>query len=747
MSKLITDLAIMLLTAGVVAVIFRKFKQPIVLGYIFAGFLVGPYMPYFFTVTDQEAIDVWSEIGIIILMFSLGLEFNLHKLLRIGKTAVITALTEVFGMLVIGYLTGYAMGWSTMDSLFLGGMLSMSSTTIIIKTFDELKVQKMDFAQLVFGILVIEDIAGIFMMILLSTVAVGQNVSGTDLLIQMSELAMYLFFWLILGIYLLPTILQKTSSFFNDEIMLLVSLGLCFGMVLLAEALGFSSALGAFLAGSLLAGTVHAERVEHLTGGIKDLFGAVFFLSVGMMISPQMIIQYMIPILVITIVTIVGKIVISALGVLLSGQNLKKAIRCGCSLGQIGEFAFIIAALGMSLGQIADYIYPIVVSVSVITTLTTPAFVKYADKIYTWIAKLIPNKMLTKLERYTTDNKETDQDSDWTQYMRRFIQRTVFFGILMIGVALLIGYSFDSMIETTQLSAWIKKALTVLFTIVGEALFIRPMMDLHSSEFTALWVKNKQYHLPLVTLNGLRFMLIVMNVFIPVQRLLDIDSVWLLPVIVLTIILIYRTGWMASTYLTVETRFIANMHERSLEHADAEEMRWPDDELFVWIHEFDDVLVVKSLKRLKWGRRFHVHVVKVIRGAKHFNLPSGMFQIHKGDQVCLLGKKEDLNLLSISMDCPIEEDLMSLHEFIEQQTDEEMKLYTYVIQNDSELQGKTIKLSQLRDKYGCLLLGLQRNKLPVLQPDVNMTLQTGDRIWVIGSKQMFRPETDKKKDG
>ncbi|MBR1865755.1 MAG: cation:proton antiporter [Lachnospiraceae bacterium] len=741
MSRLITDLAIMLLTAGVVAVIFRKFKQPIVLGYILAGFLVGPYMSYFFTVTDQESIDVWSEIGIIILMFSLGLEFNLHKLLSIGKTAVITALTEVLGMLVIGYLTGHVMGWSTMDSLFLGGMLSMSSTTIIIKTFDELEVQKKDFAQLVFGILVVEDIAGIFMMILLSTVAVGQNVSGSALMIRMLELAMYLFFWLILGIYLLPTILRKTALFFNDEIMILVSLGLCFGMVLLAEALGFSSALGAFLAGSLLAGTVHAERVEHLTSGIKDLFGAVFFLSVGMMISPQMIIQYMVPILIITIVTIVGKIAISALGVLLSGQNLKKAVRCGCSLGQIGEFAFIIAALGMSLGEIADYIYPIVVSVSVITTLTTPAFVKHADKLYAWIAKLLPDKMLTKLERYTTDNSEADQDSDWTQYMRRFVRRTVFFGILMIGVALFIGYGFYPVLETTELSVWVKKAITVLFTIAGEALFIRPMMDLHSSEFTALWVKNKQYHLPLVTLNGLRFMLIVMNVFIPVQRLLDIDSVWLLPVIVLTIILIYRTGWMASTYLSVETRFIANMNERSLENTGAEGPEWPDDELFVWVHESNAVLTVRSLKR------FHVNVIQILRGSKQFNLPSGMFQIHKKDRLCLLGKKENLNSLSIRMDCPMGDDLMPLHQFIEQQTDEDMKLYTYVIPNDSELQGKTIKLSNLRDKYGCLILGLQRNRLPVLQPDVNMTLQAGDCIWVIGSKQMCHSEKDRNKDG
>ena len=342
MPKLITDLAIMLLTAGVVAVIFRRFKQPLVLGYILAGFLVGPFMPYFFTVVDSHSIETWSEIGIIILMFSLGLEFNLHKLVSVGSTAIITAVTEVFGMLVVGYLVGQALGWGMMDSIFLGGMLSMSSTTIIIKAFDELGVQKERFAQLVFGTLVIEDIAGIFMMVILSTVSVSQNISGGALALQLGMLVLYLALWLILGIYILPTVLRKAADFMNNDVLLLVSLGICFGMVLLAEHLGFSSALGAFLAGSLLAGTIHAERVEHLTSGIKDLFGSIFFLSVGMLIDPAMLIKYAGPIVIISIVTIVGKLTISALGVLLSGQSLKTAIQCGSSLAQIGEFAFII---------------------------------------------------------------------------------------------------------------------------------------------------------------------------------------------------------------------------------------------------------------------------------------------------------------------------------------------------------------------------------------------------------------------
>ena len=303
---LITDLAVILLTAGVVTVIFKKINQPLILGYILSGFLIGPYLPYFFTAQDTASIETWSEIGIIVLMFCLGLEFSFKKLMSVGAGAIITATTVVAGMLTLGYLTGLALGWGNMDSIFLGGMLSMSSTTIIIKAFSELGVEKENFAQLVFGILVVEDIAGIFMMIILSTISVSKNISGMDLALQLSMLVLYLIIWLVLGIYFLPTIMRKATKLMTDETLLIVSLGICFGMVLLADKLGFSSALGAFLAGSLLAGTVHAERVEHITNGIKDLFGTVFFISVGMMIDPAMIVKYKIPILIISVVVVFG---------------------------------------------------------------------------------------------------------------------------------------------------------------------------------------------------------------------------------------------------------------------------------------------------------------------------------------------------------------------------------------------------------------------------------------------------------
>ena len=741
MPKLITDLAVMLLTAGIVTIIFRRFKQPLVLGYILAGFLVGPYMPYFFTVVDSVSVETWSEIGIIVLMFGLGLEFNLHKLASVGGTAVITALTEVLGMLVVGYLVGQAMGWSVMNSVFLGGMLSMSSTTIIIKAFDELGVRKERYAELVFGTLVIEDIAGIFMMIILSTVSVSQNISGSALALQLGELVLYLALWLILGIYILPTMLRRASAYMNDETLLIVSLGICFGMVLLAEALGFSSALGAFLAGSLLAGTIHAERVEHLTSGIKDLFGTIFFLSVGMMIDPAMIVKYIIPILIISVVTVFGKLIISSLGVLLSGQSLKNAIHCGCSLAQIGEFAFIIASLGMSLGVISDYLYPIIVSVSVITTLTTPSFIKHADQIYALIRRLLPQQLAEKLERYTTDEPvSSSQDSDWGNYLRRYVRVTAFFGVLMFGVTLIGQLLLFPLLQRTLPYETAAKAISVVFCAVGIALFIRPMLDLHSTEYTTLWVKNRYYRLPLIALTALRFVLIVLIAFFPLQTILGLGGWLLLLLIISAILLIYRSGWMASAYVSAEARFMANFNERTL-RSDTQnilEPEWLDEKLSVQSLACPVSITGKTLKQLAWGNHFSVNVIQLIRGRRVFNMPSGDIALQPDDRIILLGKADDLRSLRMSLSLPENEDLPTLREYTEAQPGSASDIFAYAVKvrKGSELQGKTIRTSGLREKYDCMILGLQRQKLPILQPDINMTLQTDDIVWILGTRRM-----------
>ena len=736
--ELISDLAIMLLTAGVVTVIFKKIKQPLVLGYIVAGFLIGPYMPLFFTVADSASINTWSEIGVIVLMFGLGLEFNLHKLAQVGGTAIITALTEVGGMLLIGFGVGQLLGWGIMDSVFLGGMLSMSSTTIIIKAFDELGVRNQGFAQLVFGTLVIEDIAGIFMMIILSTLSVSQSISGGALAMKLALLVLYLALWLILGIYLLPTLMNKATPLMNDETLLVSSLGICFGMVLLANALGFSSALGAFMAGSLLAGTVHAERVEHLTSGVKDLFGSVFFLSVGMMLDPAMIVKYIVPILIITLVTLVGKLIFSSLGVLLSGQTLKNAVHCGCSLAQIGEFAFIIASLGLSLGVIADYIYPIIVSVSIITTLTTPSFIKGSDKLYEWLEKVLPSKLTEKLARYTDEEQSSkEKNGDWSAYLGRYVKVTAFYGVVMLGIALIGSLVLLPLLGKLGLEPWLEKLICLAVVYLGMAIFIRPMLDMKSPQFTTLWVKNRNFRLPLMALTAIRVLIIVIIAFIPANTVSGVAGLWLLPLILAAVLLIYRSGWFASAYLSVEARFLANFNERQLQRLDSDDaVEWLDQRLHVLSFQYEQH--GGTLKELGWGKRFGVNVIKIVRGKRHINIPSGDAALHSGDTVYILGESAELRNLCLDLGISEPEELPTLREFIAAEDSDPDALYSYAISVDkgSELAGKTVRGSGIRDNYDCMVLGLQRSRLPIAQPDVNMQIQNGDLVWVLGAKAM-----------
>lgn len=736
--ELISDLAIMLLTAGVVTVIFKKIKQPLVLGYIVAGFLIGPYMPLFFTVADSASISTWSEIGVIVLMFGLGLEFNLHKLAQVGGTAIITALTEVGGMLLIGFGVGQLLGWGIMDSVFLGGMLSMSSTTIIIKAFDELGVRNQGFAQLVFGTLVIEDIAGIFMMIILSTLSVSQSISGGALAMKLALLVLYLALWLILGIYLLPTLMNKATPLMNDETLLVSSLGICFGMVLLANALGFSSALGAFMAGSLLAGTVHAERVEHLTSGVKDLFGSVFFLSVGMMLDPAMIVKYIVPILIITLVTLVGKLIFSSLGVLLSGQTLKNAVHCGCSLAQIGEFAFIIASFGLSLGVIADYIYPIIVSVSIITTLTTPSFIKGSDKLYEWLEKVLPSKLTEKLARYTDEEQSSkEKNGDWSAYLGRYVKVTAFYGVVMLGIALIGSLVQLPLLGKLGLEPWLAKLICLAVVYLGMSIFIRPMLDMKSPQFTTLWVKNRNFRLPLMALTAIRVLIIVIIAFIPANTVSGVAGLWLLPLILAAVLLIYRSGWFASAYLSVEARFLANFNERQLQRIDSDDaVEWLDQRLHVLSFQYEQQ--GGTLKELGWGKRFGVNVIKIVRGKRHINIPSGDAALHSGDTVYILGEPAELRNLCLDLGIAEPAELPTLREFIAAEDSDPDALYSYAISVDkgSELAGKTVRGSGIRDNYDCMVIGLQRSRLPIAQPDVNMQIQNGDLVWVLGAKVM-----------
>ena len=737
---LISDLAVMLITAGLITILFKKIKQPLVLGYILAGFLISSYFPFFPTVVDTDSITTWSEIGIIFLMFHLGLEFNLHKLARVGSTAIITAIVEVIGILAVGFLAGRLLGFGVMDSVFLGGMLSMSSTTIIIKAFDELQLRGKKFTELVFGTLVIEDIVGIFMMVILSNISVSKNVTGGQVAGSLSLMILYLIIWLILGIYFLPTFLNRTIKLMNDEMLLIVSLGVCFGMVILANALGFSSALGAFLSGSLLAGTVHVERIEHLTKGVKDLFGAVFFLSVGMLVNPQTLVEYATPIIVITAVTIFGKLIFSSLGMLLSGQTLDNALRCGFSLAQIGEFAFIIASLGMSLGVTGDYLYPIVVSVSVITTFTTPFCIKTAPKFISVIEKHLPDSLVAKLNKYTSeDQAEKEKDNDWYLYIKKYFRRVVVFGGLMLVIAI-----FGIHVAEPALSGYMGKTaadtITCVLIYVFMAPFVGPMMNLHNNLFTSLWLKRKSFRLPLIVLNLIKVAIAVSIAMIPLAVLFNVKAIWLFFIIVGIMVILGRSDGMTGWYLQLETRFLRNFNERIIKREEALGMKetWLDNKLHIisFFAPKEGEFLGTPLRELDWGYRYNVYVVKIQRGTHTYILPKENVSIQAGDKVYVVGEEMAIMNFYKIIDSEPCKRMRTVRQFMDSgypDVDKALAICAVKITGQEDFAGKSIKNGNVRSHWNCMILGLQRKGLTVIMPNASMIISKGDIMWVMGS--------------
>ena len=736
---LISDLAVMMLTAGIITIIFKKIKQPLILGYILAGFLISPYFPLFTTVVDTESISTWSEIGIIFLMFHLGLEFNLHKLASVGSTAIITTVVGVVGMLAMGYGTGMALGFGSMNSICLGGMLAMSSTTIIIKVFDELGIKE-KYTELVFGTLVIQDIVGIFMMVLLSTVSASQNISGLEVMGSLLLMVLYLIVWLLFGIYLLPTFVNRTIKLMSDEMLLVVSIGICFGMVLLAGWLGFSTALGAFLAGSLLAGTVHASRVEHLTKGVKDLFGAVFFISVGMMVDPSMIVKYIVPIAVITVVTLIGKLIWNCLGMLLSGQSLGNSASCGFALAQIGEFAFIIASFGIGLGLIDDYIYPIVVAVSVITTFTTPFCIKLAPHFVGWLDRTLPDKVKNALNRYTSDSQaDEEKDNDWTEYIKMYFMRLVVYGGIMLVAALVGTFKLEPLLDgyITDLGAKIVSCVAIYIVM---AIFIIPLMNFHNNYFTTLWLKKASFHLPLVMLNIGKVACATAIAIVPLHYFFGrgIGGVAFLLVVLLTIF--SRKTILASLYLQLETTFLRNFNERIIQHEieQGREQKWLDDDLCIisFIAPEEAPYLRRRIADLNWGARFNVYVVKIRHDGKYFLLPSGEVTINAGDKVYVVGEEKALQnfyrLTGLVQNKPIR----TLKQFMDSaypNVEHALAVSPIKVRGDEQFAGKPIKQGNLKETTHCMILGIQKDGYPIIMPDANLIVSKGDILWMMGS--------------
>ena len=800
---LISDLALILLVASVITLLFKKIKQPLVLGYIITGLLTGPYLSVILenlllkinisisipTVTDMENIEIWSEIGVIFLMFALGLEFSFHKLANVGKTAIILAITEVFGMLGIGYGTGIVLGWNTADSLILGAIISMSSTTIIIKAFEELNLKGKKFSELVFGGLIVEDIIGIFVMVFLSTFAVSQGAGAAEIGWTIVQLLFYLVLLLLLGIYLIPTLLKKVQRLMNDETILVVSLGLCLGMVLLFVKIGFSSALGAFIAGSILAGTIHSIRIEHLTKPIKDFFGAIFFISVGMMVNPAIIVQFAVPILLISMVVICGKLIFSSLGVLFSGNSLHTAVYCGASLAQIGEFAFIIALLAINLDLASEFLYPVVVSVSVITTFTTPFCIKSAEKMYRLVKKILPYKILDKLDNYTSDTQiENEKDKLWKDFIKKYFLGLLIYTVIIFGIIQLNAFVIAPFFYGLFDDIWAKILCTII-PLTLMAPFIINFLRQYNKKYTLLIVLNRANRLPVLVFMIIRLVIAVFFVMYTINQFMGIPMLWLILPALVIIVILSRSDTIFGRYLQIETRFLTNFNEKQLSELDNEDgssmgNRISSD-LWVGQYRFEQSLdqnivskkmTDKKLAKLKHHRErrwvkfrffkkdkesmffelivtmmnkfYNISIIKIISEGEHINIPTNNSEktqrLYVGDTLFLLGTKQRLdsfkNTDNFSTFIKEITPPILLQDFIEKQEQNEQSLlyFAITINKNSGLVGKSIKDTFIRKKWNCIVIGLQRGIYPIVRPNVQTRMNKDDKIWVLAGQKMFQ---------
>ena len=734
---LIADLALILVSAGIITLLFKWLKQPVVLGYIVAGFITSPHFPFTPNVIDTANIQIWADIGVIFLLFALGLDFSFKKLMNVGGTAMIGAITIVIVMMMIGYSAGLALGWGHMNSIFLGGMLSMSSTTIIFKAFDDLNLRNQRFAGVVFGILVVEDLFAVVLMVLLSTLAVSKEFEGMEMMGSILKLGAFLLFWSVTGIFIIPSLLKKAKRFLNDETLLVVVLGLCLGMVMLAVKAGFSAALGAFVMGSILAETIEAEKIEHLVKPVKDLFGAIFFVSVGMMINPEMLSEYWLPIVIITVVVVAGQITSACFGVLLSGQSLKVAVQSGFSLAQIGEFAFIIASLGMSLKVTDKFLYPIVVAVSVITTFLTPYMIKMADPAYKYLDKRIPPSWRRFLERYSSGSNTIRHKSSWNKLLKALLRIVVTYTVLSIFIIALFFQYVTPFIERS-LPGYTGSLVSLVVILLLISPFLRAIMmkKNHSEEYQQLWNDSRYNRGPLVSLIVLRVALCIGIVMFVVASLINVALGLVLAIATATIALFIFSKRLKKHSIQLERRFLRNFTARQ----QADERRSPIRQQFVQhllsrdLHLADFEVqqnspsVGKTLQELNIRQKCGVSIVSIVRGDERINIPGGNERIYPFDHLIVAASDNELEGFRKYIDERAKKHKVEM----EMTSREDISLEQFVV--DENAIGRTIRESGIRDRSACLIIGIERGNTSIMNPSPDTIFKEGDIVWIVGER-------------
>ena len=737
---LVKDLALILMVAGVVTLIFKRLKQPLVLGYIVAGFLVSPHMPYTVSVMDETDIQTWADIGVIFTLFSLGLDFSFKKIVKMGASPVIACIVIVFCMMMLGISVGHGFGWDRMDCIFLGGMLAMSSTTIIYKAFDDMGLRQQKFASMVMSVLILEDILAIVMMVMLSAIAGGSNPDGEQMISSVLRIGFFLVLWFIVGIFAIPLFLRSVRKLINGETLLVVSLGLCCGMAVLSTKVGFSSAFGAFVMGSILAETIEAEKIIKLVEPVKNLFGAIFFVSVGMLVDPKILVEYAVPILALVGTILVGQAIFGTFGFMLGGESLKSAMRCGFSMAQIGEFSFIIASLGLSLGVISNFLYPVVVAVSVITTFLTPYMIRLALPSYQLMEKHLPCKFINILNHFAMSHPSTQQQSKWKSLIRQMAINTIAYSILSAAtIAMMFTFVLPLMrnlLPGWQLH-WYANALTGLLTVVLISPFLRAivMKKNHSPEWKRLWVESSINRIPLLFTIVVRYIIALAFIFYTINYLSRFTSALIVCIGAVVVLLMVASRRIKKRSIVMERLFIHNLRSRDIAAQVNGEKRplyaghLLDRDIHISEIEVpeDSTWCGKSLKELHLRERFGIDMSSIRRGSQRLNIPNGDTVIFPGDKLQIIGNDDQIHKFSQALTSELAPEDVDIEK-------REMKLRQLIISGGSEFLGKTLIESGIRDKYNCMVVGLEEGRENLTRVLPTRVFKKGDIIWLVGEE-------------
>ena len=741
--NLVRDLAVILISAGVFTIISKALKQPLILGYIVAGILIGPHVDFYFGISSTEAVHQWAEIGMIFMMFGLGLEFSFKKLLKVGKGAIITAGCKFLGVFVMGFVTAQAMGWSTMESIFLGGLLSMSSTTVIVKCFDELGLKSKPYAQVAFGTIILEDLIAILLMVLLTSLAVSKGFAGGEMAFNLAKLAFFLILWFLVGIFVIPTLLKKAKKYLNSEILLIVSIGLCFGMVAIASAVGFSSALGAFVMGSILSETIEGERIDKVVTPLKDLFGAIFFVSVGMMVSPADIVAHWATILIITLLVWVSDIIFVTLGGVLAGKGLENGLHTGFSLAQLGEFGFIIAGVGCSLGVMRGFIYPVIIAVSVITTFTTPYLIRAASPAYSFLSRHLPQGLLQKLSPQVETNSGSDQEqSEWKKLLKAYALRITMYGVVIIALDIASRLYLEPLVLKLlpQWSEGSRTALNLSVTLLVMGPFFYGLgvsTGAINNSAVKLLKQKKSNALPIFALILLRSMIAIGAVLSVVAARVKLSAWAIVLIIIAGITLIMIARHYVKKYTRFEQMFINNLNEKEKRQRELAPVSSSvmaklgnyDVHLELICVSPDSEYIGQKLKDLPLRSITGANIIKITRGSRSIIIPSGDEVLYPMDALLAVGSSEQIEKLK-----GLVENSKAERESSSNEAQSDFTVNSVCLGDDSPLCGKKLSDTNMRQN-ACMVVSVARGNEFTTNPAPDFVFESGDLVWIAGQKE------------